>query len=73
MNMANRLIEYRSSTRSKGSGQFTIWGQRTYVLPSDGYNGGNHPKQNGSVGGYMVKKMIEQQERQMSGGSSGQY
>ena len=29
--------------------------------------------QNGSVGGYMVKKMIEQQERQMSGGSSGQY
>ena len=26
-------------------------------------------KQNGSVGGYMVKKMIEQQERQMSGNS----
>ena len=26
-------------------------------------------QQNGSVGGYMVKKMIEQQERQMSGNS----
>ena len=24
-------------------------------------------RQNGSVGGYMVKKMIEQQERQMAG------
>ena len=35
----------------------------------DGYNGDLTSKQNGSVGGYMVKKMIEQQERQMSGGS----
>ena len=25
-------------------------------------------RQNGSVGGYMVKKMIEAQERQMAGG-----
>ena len=40
---------------------------------TDGYNGDLTSKQNGSVGGYMVKKMIEQQERQMSGGSSGQY
>ena len=35
---------------------------------SDGYNGNLTSKQNGSVGGYMVKKMIEAQERQMSGG-----
>ena len=40
---------------------------------TNGYNGNLTSKQNGSVGGYMVKKMIEQQERQMSGGSSGQY
>lgn len=33
----------------------------------DGYNGDLTSKQNGSVGGYMVKKMIEQQEKQMSG------
>ena len=40
---------------------------------TDGYNGNLTSKQNGSVGGYMVKKMIEQQERQMSSGSqSGQ-
>lgn len=33
---------------------------------SDGYNGDLTSKQNGSVGGYMVKKMIEAQERQMA-------
>ena len=32
-----------------------------------GYNGDLTSKQNGSVGGYMVKKMIEAQEKQMSG------
>ena len=41
---------------------------------TDGYNGNLTSKQNGSVGGYMVKKMIEAQERQMSsGGSMQQY
>ena len=33
----------------------------------DGYNGDLTSRQNGSVGGYMVKKMIEEQEKQMSG------
>ena len=33
---------------------------------SNGYNGNLTAKQNGSVGGYMVKKMIEAQERQMA-------
>ena len=37
---------------------------------TDGYNGNLTSKQNGSVGGYMVKKMIEAQERQMSQNSS---
>ena len=35
-----------------------------------GYNGDLTSAQNGSVGGYMVKKMIEAQERQMAGNSS---
>ena len=41
---------------------------------SEGYNGNLTSAQAGSVGGYMVKKMIEAQERQMSGqnGMSGQ-
>ena len=34
---------------------------------SIGYNGNLTSAQNGSVGGYMVKKMIEAQERQMAG------
>ena len=34
---------------------------------TDGYNGNLTSKENGSVGGYMVKKMIEAQERQMAG------
>ena len=33
----------------------------------NGYNGDLTSRQNGSVGGYMVKKMIEAQERQMAG------
>ena len=37
---------------------------------TDGYNGNLTSKQNGSVGGYMVKKMIEEQERQMAGRST---
>ena len=40
---------------------------------TDGYNGNLTSKQNGSVGGYMVKKMIEAQERQMSQGQGGQF
>ena len=34
---------------------------------SNGYNGDLTAKQNGSIGGYMVKKMIDAQERQMAG------
>ncbi len=34
---------------------------------TDGYNGNLTSKENGSVGGYMVKKMIEAQEKQMMG------
>ena len=39
---------------------------------TDGYNGNLTSKQNGSVGGYMVKKMLEAQERSMSAGQSSQ-
>ena len=34
---------------------------------SNGYNGNLTSAQNGSVGGYMVKKMIEEQEKKMAG------
>jgi len=38
-----------------------------------GYNGDLTSRQNGSVGGYMVKKMIEAQERQMAGKSHSSF
>ena len=34
---------------------------------SDGYNGNLTSAQNGSVGGYMVKMLIESQKQQMAG------
>ena len=37
-----------------------------------GYNGDISAREAGSVGGQMVKKMIEAQERSMSAGQSGQ-
>ena len=37
----------------------------------DGYNGDLTSAQNGSVGGYMVKKMIEAQEKMMADKESG--
>ncbi len=36
-----------------------------------GYNGDLSSKENGYVGGYMVKRLIEQAERQMAGKNNG--
>ena len=72
--MANRSSNTAAVPEAKGAldkFKFEVASELGVPL-SDGYNGNLTSKQNGSVGGYMVKKMIEQQERQMSGGSSGQ-
>ena len=63
--MANRS----SNTAAKGAlDRFKFEVANELGVPlTDGYNGNLTSKQNGSVGGYMVKKMIEAQERQMSG------
>jgi len=37
------------------------------ITLNDGYNGNLSSKDAGSIGGTMVKKMIEAQEKQMSG------
>lgn len=41
--------------------------QEMGVNLKQGYNGDLPSRQAGYIGGYMVKRMIEQQERQMSG------
>ena len=41
--------------------------QEMGVNLKQGYNGDLTARQNGTVGGYMVKRLIEQAERQMAG------
>ena len=43
------------------------------VTLNNGYNGNLSSKDAGRIGGNMVRKMIEAQERQMSGSNSGRY
>ncbi len=40
--------------------------QELGVPLKEGYNGDLTSKQNGSVGGYMVKKMIDRQKKEMA-------
>ena len=56
----------RSTKKSLERFKYEVAGELGVPL-SNGYNGDLTAKQNGSVGGYMVKKMIEAQERQMAG------
>ena len=76
--MANRSSSTTAVPEAKGAlNRFKFEVANELGVPlTDGYNGNLTSKQNGSVGGYMVKKMIEAQERSMSagqGGQSGQY
>lgn len=70
--MASRSSNTAAVPEAKGAlDRFKMEVAQELGVPlTDGYNGNLTSKQNGSVGGYMVKKMIEAQERQMSGASS---
>ena len=72
--MANRSSNKTAVPEAKGAlDKFKYEVASELGVPlSDGYNGDLTSRQNGSVGGYMVKKMIEAQERSMSAGQSGQ-
>ena len=67
--MANRSSNKAAVPEAKGAlDKFKYEVATDLVVPfTDGYNGDLTSRQNGSVGGYMVKKMIEQQEKQMAG------
>ena len=69
MNMASRSSNRAAVPEAKGAlDKFKYEVASELGVPlSDGYNGDLTSRQNGSVGGYMVKKMIEEQEKQMSG------
>ena len=62
--MANRSSNKAAVPEAKGAlDKFKYEVASELGVPlSDGYNGDLTSRQNGSVGGYMVKKMIEQQK-----------
>ena len=66
--MASRSTNRTAVPEAKGAlDKFKYEVASELVVPlSDGYNGDLTSRQNGSVGGYMVKKMIEEQEKQMA-------
>ena len=67
--MANRSSNKAVIPEAKGAlNKFKYEVANELGVPlTDGYNGNLTSYQNGSVGGYMVKKMIEAQEKQMAG------
>ena len=66
--MANRSSNRTAVPEAKGAlDKFKYEVASELGVPlSDGYNGDMTSRQNGSLGGYMVK-MIEQQEKQLAG------
>ena len=63
--MANRSSNTAAVPEAKGAldrFKMEVAGELGVPL-TDGYNGNLTSRQNGSVGGYMVKKMIEAQEQ----------
>lgn len=69
--MANRSSNKAAVPEAKGAlDKFKYEVASELGVPlSDGYNGDLTSRQNGSVGGYMVKKMIEQQENRWQANS----
>ena len=67
--MANRSSNAAAVPEAKGAlDRFKMEVASELGVPlTDGYNGNLTSAQAGSVGGQMVKKMIEAQERQMAG------
>lgn len=61
---SNRLVP--EATAALNRMKFEIASEMGVNL-KEGYNGDLTAKENGTVGGYMVKRMIEQAERNMSG------
>ena len=66
--MASRSTNRKAVPEAKGAlDKFKYEVASELGVPlSDGFNGDLTSRQNGSVGGYMVKKMIEEQEKQMA-------
>ncbi|MCD8011203.1 MAG: alpha/beta-type small acid-soluble spore protein [Lachnospiraceae bacterium] len=60
------IIEGPEATEAMERFKMEVADEIGVPLSRDGYNGNLTSYENGSVGGYMVKKMIEAQEKEMS-------
>ena len=56
-----------NNNSSNSSNQINVPDNELGITLNQGYNGNISAKDAGHIGGNMVKKMIEAQERQMSG------
>jgi len=66
--MANRSNRIVVPEAKQGMNQFKMETARELgVNLTEGYNGNLTSRENGSVGGFMVKKMVESYERGLSG------
>ena len=63
-NLHNASVQH-PSTSQPGGMKYEIAGELGINL-KQGYNGDLPSRQAGSIGGYMVKRLIEQAERQMA-------
>jgi hypothetical protein len=64
--MANRSNKLAVPEAKERLNQFKMETARELgVNLTEGYNGNLTSRENGSVGGYMVKKMVEQYERNL--------
>ena len=65
-NQSTNMVEVPEARAALDNMKYEIAGELGINL-KQGYNGDLPSRQAGYIGGYMVKRMIEQQERQMSG------
>ena len=65
-NQSSGKIEVPESRAALDNMKYEIAGELGINL-KQGYNGDLSSRDNGYVGGYMVKRLIEQAERQMAG------
>ncbi len=67
-NNSNRMPNVPEAKQAMNNMKHEVAGELGITL-NQGYNGNISAKDAGHIGGNMVKKMIEAQERQMGGGS----
>lgn len=72
MNQSKNKLAVQSSSHSLEQLKYEIAQQLNIQLPNDGYYGQMITRETGSIGGFMVRNMIEIAERSLAAGSNPQ-